>query len=132
MSWASYGDQFTRQQLWDYVGYEARWHYVSLVEECVRGHRWDGRMPLSLAQRSSDVPDPDKCHAELESVGLVVVVADIVELIYIGHHIPTPGDRPDTLLPRKRENVREYRRRKCKRGAHDRHCPPDCPQRKSG
>jgi hypothetical protein len=86
-------------------------------------------MSLALALRSSDVPDPDKCHAELESVGLIVIAADIVELICIGHHIPPPGDRPDVLLPRKRENVREYRRRKCKRGEHDRHCPPDCPQR---
>jgi hypothetical protein len=128
MSWASYGDQFTRQQLWDEVSYEARWHYVALVEECVRGHRWDGRLSNALARRASDVPDPDKAHTELERVGLLAVIAGTVELLYIGHHIPSPGDRPDTLLPRKRENQAEYRRKKCERGEHDRHCPSaTCP-----
>jgi hypothetical protein len=128
MSWASYGDQFTRQGLWDDVGYESRWHYFALVEECVRGHRWDGRLPLALARRTSDVPDPDKCHTELERVGVLAVFAERVELTYIEHHIPPPGDRPDVLLPRKRDNQREYRRRKCERGEHDRHCPSaTCP-----
>jgi hypothetical protein len=128
MSWASFGDQYTRQGLWDHVSYEARWHYHALVEECVRGHRWDGRLPLSVARRASDVPDPDKAHAELEAVAMLYVVADTVELPYIGHHIPPPGDRPETLLPRKAENQREYRLRKCERGEHSKDCPPAiCP-----
>jgi hypothetical protein len=133
MSWTSFGDQYTRQQLWDGISYEARWHYHALAEECVRGHRWDGRLSLALALRSSDVPDPVKCHAELEAVGMLIVVADTIQLIYIEHHIPPPGDRPDWLLPRKRGNQRDYRWRKChERGQHDRHCPRDCPQRMSG
>jgi hypothetical protein len=128
VSWASYGDQFTRQGLWDEISYEARWHYLALVEECVRGHRWDGRLPLSVARRASDVPDPEKCETELERAGLLTMSAAITELPYIGHHIPPPGARPDRLLPRKRANQAEYRRRNCERGDHDRHCPSDtCP-----
>lgn len=132
MSWASYGDQFTRQAQWDHVSYEARWHYLALVEECVRAHRWDGRLPLNVARRASDVPDPDKAHTELERVGFAYVVADTVELPYIGHHIPPPGQRPDTLLPRKRENQAEYRRRRCERGEHSKDCPATtCPEKQS-
>jgi hypothetical protein len=56
----------------------------------------------------------------------------VVELPYIDHHIPPPGERPENLLPRKRRNQREYRRRECEHGRHTKDCPPDlCPAKRS-
>jgi hypothetical protein len=129
MTWASYGDEFSRWPAWDNVSHEARWHYIALVEECCRGCRWDGRLPLSLARRASDVSDPDKCHAELEGEGVLTMATDIVELPLIDHHIPPPAQRPEAMLPRKRQNQAEYRRRRCEeKGIHDKDCPPQtCP-----
>lgn len=73
MAWLKYDDRFTQRSVWDGVSYEARWHYKAMVEECSRGERWDGELPLTRALRSSDVPDPHACLAELEAIGYVTV-----------------------------------------------------------
>jgi hypothetical protein len=130
--YASYGDEFTRLAVWDGVSYDARWHYFALIAECCGSHRYDGRIPLSIARRASDVSDPDKCHAELERAGLLSVVADTVVMRYLEYHMPPPGQRQEHLRPRKRENQRAWRRRECEAGRHTRWCPPDiCPRKRN-
>ncbi|WP_242890761.1 hypothetical protein [Actinomadura litoris] len=73
MSWLRFSDTFTRQREWDGVSFEARWHYMALLECCSVGRRWNGRLTISQARRASDVPDPDLCIAELERAGFVSV-----------------------------------------------------------
>jgi hypothetical protein len=105
--WTRYDDRFTSARLWDPVSFEARWHYLALVEVCGSTGRYDGVLPVNLAARASDVPDPGRCHDE---------------------HIPPPGEREENLLPRKRRNTAAYRKRRCEAGEHSRHCPADtCP-----
>ncbi|MBO2461138.1 hypothetical protein [Actinomadura violacea] len=73
MAWLRYSDTFTQQREWDSVSYEARWHYKAMVERCSLGRRWNGRLTIEQARRASDVPDPDRCIAELEKAGFVSV-----------------------------------------------------------
>jgi hypothetical protein len=129
MSWASYGDDFTSRPFWDNCPPWARWHYISLVERCCRDRRWDGRLPLAAALRTSDSPQPEVDLKELEARGLVTITDDTVSIVYIDEHIPPPKSRPEALAPRKRENQRAHRQRQCDRGNHDPHCPKGCPAR---
>lgn len=130
MTWASWDDQFTEMPVWDGVSYEARWHYVALVTYCCSAHRWNGRMPWRQAERVSDVPDPHGALKELIAADLLADLGGEVELLYIDSHVPPEGQRPDNLLPRKRRNQMEYRRRQCERGDHSKDCPAKtCPKK---
>ncbi|MFB4312892.1 hypothetical protein [Actinomadura sp. 21ATH] len=73
MAWLRDSDDYTQRPEWDGVSYEARWHYRCMLEFCSRSRRWDGRLPLERARRVSDVPDPDRCIAELEAIGYAIV-----------------------------------------------------------
>ena len=129
MSWASYGDDWTSRPVWDQVDYETRWHYFSVVERCCRDRRWSGELPRQAALRCSDVSDPSSCLDTLASVGLLAFDGEIVRVVFIEEHIPPEQSRPEVMLPRKRKNLSDHRRRKCERGEHDSHCPPGCPDR---
>lgn len=128
-TWVSFDGGYTREKVWDEVPYSARWHYHAMVEECVNGRRWDGVLPRAKALRCSDVPEPDADLAALVTAVLVTDDGPTVRIIYIDQHIPPEGQRAENLLPRKKANQQEYRRRKCERGEHDRHCPKGCPAR---
>ena len=127
MSWTRFDDRYTSARLWTEVSYEARWHYHALVELCCATDRYDGLLPLRMAERASDVSDPRRCHDELERVGLVEVT-DLVRITTIGGHVPPEGQRPENLLPRKRKNTADWRRRRCEAGQHSKDCPKKtCP-----
>ena len=131
MSWASFDDNYTDQAVWDGIPYDARWHYHAVVGMCCRLGLWDGRIPATRAARASDVPNPAACVVTLVGAGLLAVEPDgTVVVIEIGHHIPPEGQRDEHLLPRKRKNQREYRRRQCEAGNHSKDCPRGtCPAR---
>jgi hypothetical protein len=128
VTWASFDDQFTKMPVWDRVPYEARWHYVALVTFCCASHRWDGRLTWRQAGRVSDVPEPTDAVMALIAAGLLLDCGAEIQLLYIDQHIPPEGQRPDILLPRKRRNQAEYRRRQCEVGHHSKDCPAStCP-----
>lgn len=129
MSWLSYDDRLTEQPVWDSLPYDTRWHYLAMVERCGRSKRYDGILRWSLAQRVSDAPEPERCIKELIDAGLLRDNGAEVEILDILSFLPPEGERPENLLPRKAANQREYRKRKCERGEHDRHCPKNCPMR---
>lgn len=131
MTWVSFDDSYTEQAVWDGLTHDVRWHYHALVELACRLGLWDGRIPASRAARASDVPNPPAAVAALVAVGLLAVEPDgTVVIAEIDHHVPPEGQRPDKLLPRKRRNQREYRRRQCEAGNHSKDCPTGtCPAR---
>jgi hypothetical protein len=110
MTWTKHDDLFTEQPHWDHVSYPARWHYLALVQACSRSQRWDGRLPLTVARRASDVPDPDRCHQELESVGLVALEPGVVVVIHIDDYIPPPYIRENAA--KSKERMRRMRQKK--------------------
>jgi hypothetical protein len=132
MTWLSFDDAYTEQAVWDGLPYDTRWHYHSVVEKCCATRRYSGRLPWPIAVRCSDVPDPERSIKELIAVGLLADLGAEIEAVYIDDFLPPAGQRPETLGPRKRKNQAEYRRRKCERGEHDRHCPRSCPVRVTG
>lgn len=128
MSWLRYDDRFTSGRVWDGVSYSARWHYLALVELCGSTGRYDGVAPLQLALGCSDVPDAAGCHAELAVAGVLKIDQKSVTVVTINEHIPPPGERNENLLPRKRANTVDWRKRKCEAGEHSKDCPSaTCP-----
>jgi hypothetical protein len=129
MAWLSFDDRYTQQRVWDDLPYDTRWHFHAIVEKCCAERRYDGRLRWSAALRCSDVPDPGRAVKELVDAGLLRDLGDQIEVGQIEVFLPPEGQRPENLLPRKRKNQQDYRRRKCQRGEHDQHCPKDCPAR---
>jgi len=132
VSWLSFDDDYTNQAVWDAMPYDTRWHYHALAQACSRARRYDGRLPRTVALRCSDVPDPERSLRELAGAGLLADLGTDVEVIFIDDFLPPAHMRPEQLAPRKRKNQADYRRRKCQRGEHDRHCPAGCPVRVTG
>jgi len=130
MTWLSFDDGYTREAVWDDVPWDTRWHFHAMVEACCASRRYDGRLRRADARRCSDVPDPDRSVRELIACRLVIDHGDVVEIESIDNFLPPAGERAENLLARKRKNQAAYRRRKCERGDHDRHCPAaTCPER---
>lgn len=130
MAWLSFDDGYTDQPVWDGLPYDTRWHYHAFIQKCCATRRYDGLLRLTAALRCSDVPDPERCLKELIEAGLLADHGAEVEAVHIEDFLPPPHLRPEQEAPRKRRNQAEYRRRKCERGEHDRHCPADtCPAR---
>ena len=128
MTWLSFSDDYTGRPVWDGVPYEARWLHHCIVERAAATGRYDGILPRSLALRCSDVPDPEQSLKDLVKVSLIIDWGSEVEAVEIEGFLPPERSRPENLLPRKRANTAEYRRKKCARGDHDRHCPSaTCP-----
>jgi hypothetical protein len=146
VSWLRYSDDWTRDRAWDGVSYEARWHFMALMEMCSQSRRWDGCIPLTHARRASDVPDPDQCLVELQAGGFICVTESVtgnadatlghapdcvtdhapgVAVPTVEDHIPTEANRDENRLPRKRANTAAWRTRKCAGGDHSKDCPPD-------
>lgn len=129
MTWLSFDDRYTHQRVWDDLPYDTRWLFHAIVEECCVTRRYDGRLRWAAALRCSDVPDPDRSVKDLIRAGLLADLGAEVQVLDIETFLPPDGQRPENLLPRKRVNQSAYRKRKCERGEHDRHCPPGCPAR---
>ncbi|WP_141575938.1 hypothetical protein [Actinomadura sp. WMMA1423] len=140
MAWLRDSDDYTQRVEWDGVSYEARWHYKAMIEYCSRSRRWDGRLPLEQALRVSDVPDPDRCIAELEAIGYAIVTRNVtshvtsqspsrvtlgtVTLPRIDEHIPPRGMRDNAS----NSKLRMQRKRAHDRGEHHLCLPKNCPQ----
>ena len=130
MTWVSFDDGYTRERVWDGIPYDTRWHFHAIVELCCATRRYDGRLRWPDALRCSDVPDPARSVKELVTAGLLLDLGAAVEVENIDDFLPPEGQRAENLLARKRKNQAAYRRRKCERGEHDRHCPAaTCPAR---
>ncbi|MGI5201687.1 hypothetical protein ACQEU6_08905 [Spirillospora sp. CA-108201] len=139
MAWLRDSDDYTQRVEWDGVSYEARWHYKAMIEHCSRSRRWDGRLPLEQALRASDVPDPDRCIAELEAIGYAIVTRNVtshvtsqspsrvtlgtVTLPRIDEHIPPRGMRDNAP----NSKLRMQRKRAHDRGEHHLCLPKNCP-----
>jgi hypothetical protein len=130
MSWLRYGDEFTVDRRWDGVPYDARWHYVCLVAEASRSERYDCRLPIRMADRASDLPDPGAATEALVGAGFVVVEEGMVVIVDgEDRHMPPEGQRDRKRKKGQRERTRRHRLEKCQSGQHDRHCPVSCPER---
>jgi hypothetical protein len=110
LSWVRYDDVFTGRPIWDGTSYEARWHYIALVELCCRQERLDGCIPVGVAERASDVPHPAACHAELAATGWIKLDHETVTMLLIDEHLPPPSVRLNAA--RSRERMRRMRERK--------------------
>jgi hypothetical protein len=130
MTWLSFDDGYTRERVWDDIPHDTRWHFHAIVELCCATRRYNGRLRWADALRCSDAPDPARSVKELMTAGLLLDLGAEVEVENIDDFLPPKGQRAENLLARKRKNQAEYRRRKCERGEHDRHCPAaTCPAR---
>lgn len=118
MSWVRYDDGFTGRPTWDGVSYEARWHYLALVEICCRQERFEGRVPRGLAERVSDVPDPAACIDELAATKWITVWPDEVVLPFIDEHIPPMSVRLNAERSKERMRRMRERKRLCRMGDH--------------
>jgi hypothetical protein len=129
VSWLSFSDDYTRQQIWDGLPYDTRWMYHCLVEHLAATRRYDGRTSWANAVRCSDVLDPKRCLDDLLKVSLVtgnegaeIAVTDIESFL------PPPHLRTENLLPRKRANQSTWRKARCAEGLHTKDCPAGtCP-----
>lgn len=131
MAWLRYSDDFTKDRSWDGVSFEARWHYLALLEECSQGRYWNGALPVTRAVRCSDTSDPEKCIDELVRAGRLRREAETIHVLDAEDHVPPEGQRDENLLPRKRSNVKAYRFRQCQQGNHSKDCPrATCPEKK--
>ena len=110
MSWTRYDDLFTERPEFDGLSFEARWHYIALVQACSRSRRWDGQLPIVKARRASDVPDPDQCHEDLSAAGLVKIDGETIGLPLIDEHLPSASVRSNAAATRIRmRRMRQHR-----------------------
>lgn len=110
MTWTRLDDGWTDRPVFDEVSYDARWHYLALIQWCSRTSRYDGRIRAADARRCSDLPDPASALGELAAAGLVEVAADgAVTLPRIEEHIPPPSMRDETRKERQRAEKRRSR-----------------------
>jgi hypothetical protein len=130
MGWSRIGDEFPADRRWDGVPYEARWHYLALMAACSKSQRFDCRMPLMLAHRASDVPDPEAATEALLDAGLVVIDGSHVTIVDgEAQHMLPPSKRDHTRKENQRRWTQKHRQIKCETGEHDANCPATCPRR---
>lgn len=130
MTWCRFGDEFTFDQRWDGVSYEARWHLMAMVALCSKSERFDCKMPLVAALRASDVMHPQECLDVLQSAGFVLVNGYEVEIIDgEARHMPPVSVRERKRKADQRSRTRKHRQKRCNDGIHDSSCPRSCPSR---
>ena len=123
VSWTRYDDLFTERPEFDGLSFEARWHYVALIQACSRARRWNGQLPVVRARRASDVPDPDQCHEDLSAAGLVKIDDETIGLPYAVEHLPPKSIRNNAAASK----VRMRRKRQHDAGNHSDCLPRNCP-----
>jgi len=72
MPWTRLDDGWTEQSVLADLSFEARWHYLCMIQFCSRTKHFDGFIRAVDAMRCSDVTDPEKSLRELIDVGLIV------------------------------------------------------------
>lgn len=109
MTWTRLDDGWTERQVFEQLPYEARWHYLAMIQFCSRNHRYDGVMRAIDARRCSDLDDPTTAVAMLAAVGLVEVTDTSVRVVHIEESIPPPHMRDEERKRRQREEKRRSR-----------------------
>ncbi|MDQ1059749.1 hypothetical protein QFZ23_003650 [Arthrobacter globiformis] len=72
MPWTRLDDGWTEQSVIAALSFEARWHYLCLIQFCSRTKRFDGYIRAVDAKRCSDVTEPDAALKQLTDVGLIL------------------------------------------------------------
>lgn len=130
MGWSRIGDEFPADRRWDGVPYDARWHYLALMATCSKSQRFDCRIPLMLANRASDVPDPEAATEALVTAGFLVIDGlDVIIVEGEARHMLPPHKRDRTRKENQRRWTKKHRETKCESGEHDEHCPATCLRR---
>lgn len=125
MSWTRLDDAWTDSPRLVELSFQARWHYLALIQFCSRTKRFDGVLRIADARRCSDVDDPARELAALEAVGLLTVLkTGEVKLSQIDEHIPPPSVRENS----ERSKIRMRRKRKHDNGDHSDCLPDRCPK----
>lgn len=126
MTWTRLDDGFTDRPVFDQIPYEARWHYLALVQFCSRTSRYDGKIRAADARRCSDLDDPPTAMAILAAAGLIEVDTDgTVTLPQIAEHVPPPSLRDENRKERRRTEKRRSRLHLS--GDHTECLPERCP-----
>ena len=120
MSWTRLDDRWAERPVLVRLPYEARWHYLAMIQFCSRNDRIDGRLTIKDATRCSDVDDPGRSVQDLRDVGLLELDDGWVRLVEIDDHIPPPSVRQKA----ENDKIRKRRERAHKAGDHSL-CLPD-------
>lgn len=125
MSWTRLDDLWTDSAVLADLDYEARWHYLALIQFCSRTDAHDGIVRAADARRCSDVPDPARVLVALAAVGLIEHTPDgRVKVPRIADHIPPPHIRKNA----EQTKIRMSRLRAHKAGDHSKCLPGNCPE----
>lgn len=122
MSWTRLSDEWTERRIFEDLPYDARWHYLCMIQTCSRKQLWDGRLRRTDALRCSDVPEPADVLEMLIAVEIVKPDGAHVIVSAIDEHVPPPSVR----LESERAKVRMRRMRKHKAGDHSECLPGHC------
>lgn len=113
MTWVRYGSEHTRDRRWDGVSYEARWHHQAILADCADSERFDCQIPMMLALRASDVPDPEAAIDSLVNAGIALITDSGDLQIVEGErlHMPPPGKRDSRRKSQQRKWTAASRKR---------------------
>lgn len=125
MTWTRLDDGWCERQVFEELPYEARWHYLAMIQFCSRNHRYDGVMRGVDARRCSDLDDPATAVAMLAAAGLLEVSDTSVRVVHIEEFIPPPHLRDEERKRRQREEKRRSRLHRS--GDHSICLPSHCP-----
>jgi hypothetical protein len=117
LSWTRLDDGWTDRHEFDGLPFDARWHYLALIQWCCRTARWDGTVRARDARRCSDVDEPADVLAALITAGLLVGEGTDYRIVHIDDHIPPPHLRDEKRKSDQRE--RQQRARAHRIGRHD-------------
>jgi hypothetical protein len=130
MSWTRFDDNWSDRMSQLGLTFQARVHYMSMIQFCSRTNKFDGALRPVDARRASDVDDPDACINALITVGLVTrhvtPEGERLQIVEINQHVPPPHLREQ---PRKASGqARTQRWRLHKTGDHSQCLPENCPE----
>lgn len=125
MTWTRLDDGWTDLPVFESLPYEARWHYLALLQFCSRTSRYDGIVRGADARRCSDVDKPAEAMMTLTDAGLVAIHERGYRLPFINDHVPPPYLRDESRKAGQR--LRKQRERMHKNGAHNLCDPEHCP-----
>lgn len=119
MTWTRLDDLWTEQKEITDMSFEARWHYLCLIQACSRSMRTDGVIREVDALRCSDVEEPRAAMNEIYKAGLIQVAAGgngkkTVKLLRVDDHLPSAS----TIAKTEADRIRQQRSRKHKSGDH--------------
>ncbi|MFT3971807.1 MAG: hypothetical protein QM695_16400 [Micropruina sp.] len=119
MTWTRLDDLWTEQKEITDLSFEARWHYLCLIQACSRSMRTDGVIREVDALRCSDVEEPRAAMNEIYKAGLIQVATGdngkkTVKLLRVDDHLPSAS----TIAKTEADRIRQQRSRKHKSGDH--------------